>query len=49
MLSAALTDFEKRIAYMDRYGIDMQIISDAGNPPQVLPDNLMVTAPTTIF
>lgn len=44
MLNATLTDFAKHIDYMDQYGIDMQVISDAGNSPQVLPDNLVVEA-----
>ncbi|OLF70111.1 amidohydrolase family protein [Loigolactobacillus backii] len=43
-LSAVLTNFDKRIEYMDKYGIDMQVISDAGNSPQVLPDELTVDA-----
>lgn len=29
---------------MDKYGIDMQVISDAGNSPQVLPDNMVVAS-----
>lgn len=44
MLNATLTNFDKHIEYMDKYGIDMQVISDAGNSPQVLPDNLIVDA-----
>ncbi|PIO80588.1 hypothetical protein BSQ38_02500 [Pediococcus damnosus] len=39
-----LTNFDKRIEYMDKYGIDMQVISDAGNSPQVLPDEYIVDA-----
>lgn len=41
-LNGALTDFAGRINYMDQYGIDMQVISDAGNSPQVLPDDYAV-------
>lgn len=37
-----LVDFDRKIAYMDAHGIDMQIISDAGNSPQVLPDQYAV-------
>lgn len=43
-LNADLTNFDQRIAYMDANGIDMQVISDAGNSPQVLPDDLTVAA-----
>ncbi len=43
-LNKDLTDADSRIAYMDKYGIDMQIISDAGNSPQVLPDDKTVDA-----
>lgn len=37
-----LTDMKTRLAYMDENGIDMQVISEAGNSPQVLPDDLSV-------
>ncbi|MFD1432781.1 amidohydrolase family protein [Lacticaseibacillus yichunensis] len=43
-LNHDLTDFAGRIAYMDKNGIAMQVISDAGNSPQVLPDNMVVAA-----
>ena len=43
-LNSDLTSFDAHLAYMDKYGIDMQIISDAGNSPQVLPDNRVVAA-----
>ncbi len=43
-LNKDLTDADSRIAYMDKYGIDMQIISDAGNSPQVLLDDKTVDA-----
>ena len=39
-----LIDFENRIQYMDANGIDMQILSDAGNSPQMLPGELAVSA-----
>lgn len=38
-----LVDFSNKIAYMDKNGIDMQVISDAGNSPQVLPDRYAVS------
>ncbi|GAX02472.1 4-oxalomesaconate hydratase [Secundilactobacillus pentosiphilus] len=38
-----LVDFSNKIAYMDKNGIDMQVISDAGNSPQVLPDQYAVS------
>lgn len=44
ILGKTLTNFDKRIEYMDKYGIDMQVISDAGNSPQVLPDEYIVDA-----
>lgn len=37
-----LVDFKRKVAYMDQHGIDMQIISDAGNSPQLLPDQYAV-------
>ncbi|MFD1485200.1 amidohydrolase family protein [Lacticaseibacillus baoqingensis] len=37
-----LVDFAKKVAYMDQHGIDMQVISDAGNSAQVLPDQYAV-------
>ncbi|MFD1393796.1 amidohydrolase family protein [Lacticaseibacillus jixianensis] len=37
-LRPALVDFATKVTYMDQHGIDMQVISDAGNSPQVLPD-----------
>lgn len=43
-LNHDLTDFDSHVAYMDKYGIDMQVIFDAGNSPQVLPDDLVVAA-----
>jgi predicted TIM-barrel fold metal-dependent hydrolase len=39
-----LIDFENRLLYMDANGIDMQILSNAGNSPQVLPGNLAISA-----
>lgn len=39
-----LIDFEERLHYMDANGIDMQVLSDAGNSPQYLPGKLAVTA-----
>lgn len=39
-----LIDFENRLRYMDANGIDMQILSNAGNSPQVLPGNLAISA-----
>lgn len=39
-----LIDFENRLRYMDANGIDMQILSDAGNSPQMLPGKLAVSA-----
>ncbi|MFC6171845.1 amidohydrolase family protein [Loigolactobacillus jiayinensis] len=44
MLAPLLTNFAKHIEYMDQYGIDMQVVSDAGNSAQVLPDELTVAA-----
>ncbi|AMV60999.1 2-amino-3-carboxymuconate-6-semialdehyde decarboxylase [Pediococcus damnosus] len=44
ILGKTLTNFDKRIEYMDKYGIDMQVISDAGNSPQALPDEYIVDA-----
>lgn len=43
-LNHDLLDFNDRIAYMDANGIDLQIISAAGNAPQVLPDQIAPTA-----
>ncbi|WP_461214810.1 amidohydrolase family protein [Lacticaseibacillus sp. GG6-2] len=37
-----LVDFSRKVAYMDANGIDMQVISDAGNSAQVLPDQYAV-------
>lgn len=37
-----LVDFSNKVAYMDKNGIDMQVLSDAGNSPQVLPDQYAV-------
>nr|WP_054665048.1 amidohydrolase family protein [Lacticaseibacillus camelliae] len=37
-LKPDLVDFSRKVAYMDQHGIDMQVISDAGNSAQVLPD-----------
>jgi predicted TIM-barrel fold metal-dependent hydrolase len=37
-LAPDLVDFQRKVAYMDQNGIDLQVISDAGNSPQVLPD-----------
>lgn len=37
-LQPDLVDFSRKVAYMDQNGIDFQVISDAGNSPQVLPD-----------
>lgn len=42
-LRTDLVDFSNKIAYMDKNGIDMQVISDAGNSPQVLPDQYAVS------
>ncbi len=39
-----LIDFDNRLRYMDANGIGMQILSDAGNSPQVLPGKLAVSA-----
>lgn len=46
-LNTDLTNFDTRLAYMDQNGINMQIISDAGNSPQVLPDDMTVAACAT--
>lgn len=43
-LNGDLKSFAGHVAYMDKYGIDMQVISDAGNSPQVLPDNMVVAS-----
>lgn len=37
-----LHDFDKRLAYMDKYGIDMQVLSDTGKSPQMAPDDQAV-------
>lgn len=37
-----LVDFSRKVAYMDKNGIDFQVISDAGNSAQVLPDQYAV-------
>ncbi|WP_203623863.1 amidohydrolase family protein [Lacticaseibacillus sp. 866-1] len=37
-LKPDLVDFSRKVAYMDAHGIDLQVISDAGNSAQVLPD-----------
>ncbi|WP_155286335.1 amidohydrolase family protein [Lacticaseibacillus zhaodongensis] len=41
-LKPFLVDFDKKVEYMDANGIDMQVISDAGNSAQVLPDKYAV-------
>lgn len=41
-VDAGLIDFEQRLAYMDQYGIEMQILSDAGNSPQLLADEFAI-------
>lgn len=41
-LEPDLVDFSKKIAYMDQYGIDVQVVSDAGNSAQVLPDQYAI-------
>ncbi|WP_203652141.1 amidohydrolase family protein [Secundilactobacillus yichangensis] len=41
-LRPKLVDFSQKVAYMDENGIDMQVISDAGNSAQVLPDQYAV-------
>lgn len=43
-LNHDLTSLQAHVDYMDKYNIDMQVISDAGNSPQVLPDNMVVSA-----
>jgi len=39
-----LMDYDDRLAYMDKHGIAMQLLSNAGNSPQTLPDALAVQA-----
>lgn len=41
-LKPDLVDFGRKVAYMDAHGIDMQVVSDAGNSAQVLPDQYAV-------
>ncbi|GAW98456.1 amidohydrolase family protein [Secundilactobacillus mixtipabuli] len=41
-LRPKLVDFSQKVAYMEENGIDMQVISDAGNSAQVLPDQYAV-------
>ena len=43
-LYAKLIDFESRLHHMDENGINMQVLSDAGNSPQLLPGKLAVSA-----
>ncbi|MFC6253351.1 amidohydrolase family protein [Secundilactobacillus hailunensis] len=41
-LKPNLVDFSNKVAYMDEHGIDFQVVSDAGNSAQVLPDEYAV-------